>query len=303
MAIQVSTSTMYDSALRRMSALQSKANDLMTQNATGKRFVKPSDDPTAAAQVAQLDRADADAAVYTSNLSLAKSVLQQVDTTLGSIGDQLKNAVELATKAANGTLNDYDRSVIGDQVAAIRDQLVQLGNTRDIRNQPLFGTVDGTDPVQSNGGTITYSEPKVSAVPIDRDQTVEITAGAQQIFQSGGTDTFTVLNNLITALKTPKATGGSAASDTIRNSIDQLNAANNNVGVVQASIGARQTRVELQQTLMTTAATDRASLRSAVSDADIASNIAQLQQTMTVLQATQASFTKLSSLSLFDYLK
>ena len=36
---------------------------------------------------------------------------------------------------------------------------------------------------------------------------------------------------------------------------------------------------------------------------DIATNIAQLQQTMTVLQATQASFTKLTSVSLFDYLK
>ncbi|MEK9211231.1 flagellar hook-associated protein FlgL [Sphingomonas sp. 2378] len=298
MAMQISTSTLYDSATRRMTALQSKANDLMTQNATGKKLLKPSDDAAASAQVAQLNRADADAAVYKSNLSLAKSVLQQVDTTLGSIGKQLQSAVELATKAANGTLNDYDRSVIGDQLSAIRDQLVSLGNTRDVRGQPLFGTVDGTDAVRNVNGSYSYAAPKTSAVPIDRDQTVEITVGAERVFKSGSNDTFAVLNNLITALKTP---GGSSAD--IRNSIDQLNAANDNVGAVQASIGARETRVELQQAMLDTASTDRAALRSNVEDADITSNIAQLQQTMTVLQATQASFTKLSGLSLFDYLK
>ena len=298
MAIQVSTSTLYSSATRRMSDLQSKANDLMTQNSTGKRLTKPSDDAAASAQVAQLDRADADAGVYKSNLSLAKSVLQQVDTTLGSIGGQLRNAVELATKAANGTLNDYDRSVIGDQLSAIRAQLVSLGNTRDVRGQALFGTDAGTDAVQMTAGTVSYADSRVSAVPIDRDQSVEVTVGAKQVFQSGGTDAFAVLGDLITALKT-----SGSSNDQVRASIDKLNAAHDNVGSVQASIGARQTRVELQQTLMDTANTDRATLRSNVSDADIASNIAQLQQTMTVLQATQASFTKLAGLSLFDYLK
>lgn len=296
--MQISTSTLYESATRRMTALQSKANELMTQNATGKKLLKPSDDAAASAQVAQLNRADADAEVYKSNVSVAKSVLQQVDTTLGSIAGQLQNAIELATKAANGTLSDYDRSVIGDQLTAIRDQLVTLGNTRDMRGQPLFGTVDGTNPVQVSNGSYSYADPKTSAIPIDSDQSVEITVGAERVFKSGSTDTFTVLNNLITALKTP----GSATS-TISSAIDQLNAANDYVGAVQASVGARGTRVELQETMLQTASTDRATLRSSVEDVDIATNIAQLQQTMTVLQATQASFTKLSGLSLFDYLK
>jgi flagellar hook-associated protein 3 FlgL len=297
--MQISTTTLYDSATRRMAALQGKANDLMTQNATGKKLLKPSDDAAASAQVAQLNRADADATVYKGNLSLAKTVLGQVDTTLGSIGGQLQNAIEIATKAANGSLNDYDRSVLGDQLSAIRDQLVTLGNTRDIRGQPLFGTADGTAPVQSSGGKVSYADPEVSAVPIDRDQTVEITVGAKQVFQAKGNDTFAVLGDLVTALKTP----GSGSSDLLRDSLDKLNAANDNVGAVQASIGARQTRVALQETLIQTSSLDRTTLRSTVEDADIATNIAQLQQTMTVLQATQASFTKLAGLSLFDYLK
>ena len=75
------------------------------------------------------------------------------------------------------------------------------------------------------------------------------------------------------------------------------------VATVQASVGAREARVELQQGLQQAASTDRAQLRSSIEDVDPVETITKLQQTMTVLQATQASFTKLSSLSLFDYLK
>ena len=38
-------------------------------------------------------------------------------------------------------------------------------------------------------------------------------------------------------------------------------------------------------------------------DTDITSAVTELQKTLTILQATQASFTKLTGLSLFDYLR
>ena len=43
--------------------------------------------------------------------------------------------------------------------------------------------------------------------------------------------------------------------------------------------------------------------RSAIEDVDVSQAITDLQKTMTVLQATQASFSKLSGLSLFNYLR
>ena len=75
------------------------------------------------------------------------------------------------------------------------------------------------------------------------------------------------------------------------------------VAAVRASVGARAARVDLQQTLLTQSNSDRAELRQSVENVDITGAVADLQQTMTILSATQASFTKLASLSLFDYLK
>jgi flagellar hook-associated protein 3 FlgL len=47
----------------------------------------------------------------------------------------------------------------------------------------------------------------------------------------------------------------------------------------------------------------RANEQSEVGSTDIASTVARLQQTMTVLEASQASFTRLSGLSLFSMIR
>lgn len=297
--MQISTSFFYDSAARRMTDLTGKANALQVQISTGKKLNNPSDDAAAAAQVAEFDRRDADDAVYKTNLTLAGSLLQQADTTLGQIGQQVQKALELATQAANGTLNASNRSSVGDQIASIRDALVGLANSKDTRGLPLFGAAAGTDAVTMVNGRYAYSQANVSDIPIADGQSVDVSVSADRVFQAGANDdTLNVLNTLVTALKS-----GGDASATVKDAMDKLKAANDNVASVQASVGAREARVELQQGLQQAASTDRAQLRSSVEDVDPVETITKLQQTMTVLQATQASFTKLSSLSLFDYLK
>ena len=297
--MQISTSVFYDTASRRMTELTGKANALQVQISTGKKLINPSDDAAAAAQVAEFDRRDADDAVYKTNLTLAGSLLQQADTTLGQIGNQVQKALELTTQAANGTLNAANRSSVGDQIASIRDALLSLANSKDSRGLPLFGAAAGTDAVTMVNGRYAYSQANVSDIPIADGQSVDVSVGADRVFKAGANDdTLNVLNTLVTALKS-----GGDASATIKDAMDKLKAANDNVATVQASVGAREARVELQQGLQRAASTDRAQLRSSIEDADPVTTITQLQQTMTVLQATQASFTKLTSLSLFDYLK
>ena len=75
------------------------------------------------------------------------------------------------------------------------------------------------------------------------------------------------------------------------------------VGGTHASLGARAARVDLVAGQLTTAAADREDTRSGIEDVDVTKTITELQKTMTILQATQSSFSRLSSLSLFDYLK
>lgn len=298
--MQISTSVFYDTAARRMTELTGKANALQVQIATGKKLTNPSDDAAASAQIAEFNRRDADDAVYKTNLTLAGSLLQQADTTLGQIGNQVQKALELATQAANGTLSAANRASVGDQLASIRDAMLGLANSKDSRGLPLFGAAAGTDAVAVVNGRYAYSQANVSEIPIAEGQTINVSVGADRVFKAGDNDdTLNVLNTLVNALRS----GSGDVDATIKDAMNKLMAANDNVASVQASVGAREARVELQQGLQQAASIDRAQLRSSIEDADPVSTITQLQQTMTVLQATQASFTKLTSLSLFDYLK
>ena len=300
--MQISTSLFYSNASSRLTKMSDKAQELQTQIATGKKLIKPSDDPAGAQQLAELDRRDADAAVYGTNLTLASSLLDQADGVLKQITAQLTRATELATQAATGTQTDAARKSIATEITSVVQSLVTLANSRNVRGQPLFGTVDGTKAVTDNGnGTFTFpaNNTLVSEVPIADGQTIQATESAKTIFDLGnGDNTLAMLSRMAATLN-----GGGDVSSLMSTALDSLSQAVDQVANVQASVGSRSARVDLQQQLLTTANTDRADLRGKLEQVDVTDAIVQLQQMMTALSASQASFTKLSQLSLFDYLK
>ena len=300
--MQISTSLFYSNASSRLTKMSDKAQELQTQIATGKKLIKPSDDPAGAQQLAELDRRDADAAVYGATLTLASALLDQADGVLKQITAQLTRATELATQAATGTQTDAARKSIATEITSVVQSLVTLANSRNVRGQPLFGTVDGTKAVTDNGnGTFTFpaNNTLVSEVPIADGQTIQATESAKTIFDLGnGDNTLAMLSRMAATLN-----GGGDVSSSMSTALDSLSQAVDQVANVQASVGSRSARVDLQQQLLTTANTDRADLRGKLEQVDVTDAIVQLQQMMTALSASQASFTKLSQLSLFDYLK
>ena len=300
--MQISTSQFYSNASTRLSKMSERASELQPQISTGKKMLKPSDDPAASQQLAELDRRDADAAVYGTNMTLAGSLLDQAGTVLGQINTQLTRALELATLAGNGTQTDATRKITATELTSIVGSLVSLANTKNVRGQPLFGSASGGLAVTDNkDGTFTFPpDVQVSEVPIADGQSVQATESAKRIFDiGGGTDnTLAMLSKLAAALN-----AGGDVSTTVSSSLDKLNDSINQVADVTASVGARGARIDLQQQLLTTANTDRTELRGKLEQVDVTDAIVQLQQMMTALSASQASFTKLAGLSLFDYLK
>jgi len=118
------------------------------------------------------------------------------------------------------------------------------------------------------------------------------------MFQVNGTNILQAITDLATALQ-----AGGDIGDAGTKGIADIQTASDQVNTVQASLGARASRVELEQSVQSNAATQREVDRSGLEDTDVTAAITELQKTMTILSATQASFTKLQSLSLFDYLK
>ncbi len=298
--MQIASSLMFDRSAARMGSLMSTAVKLQTQIATGKKFTSPSENVAVGQQLAEFDRKNIDAAAYSSNMKTASSLLSQADTTLDSITTQMQRATELTVRAGNGTLSVQDRKVIGDELKAVVDTLVGLGNVNDSNGRPLFGSASGTAAVVKNtDGTFTYNTaPSLSEVPIGDNMTIQPAETAARVFQSPAGDTLAILTQLASALQAGDTTGESA-----RGALDKVNAATDQVSIVQASVGARAARVDLQETLQDNVSASREELRSSLEDTDLTSAAAEFAKTMTILNATQSSFSKLSQLSLFSYLR
>lgn len=300
--MQISTNLYYDRSKAQFNVLQTQVDKLQTQISTGKKVQAPSDDAVSYQRLQNLTVGTADDTAWASNINLARTILSQADTTLGSITDRLQGLQELAVQANNGTLSGDDRKILATQVRAAIDDLVALANTTDVRGQPLFGAATGSTAVSVDAsGTVSFTGTgQPAGIPIGQGTSVQTSETAERIFgnvpiSSGTTDVFALLDSFATALE-----GGNTVPADV---LDGLKAAGNQITSVRGVAGARSARLELEAGRIQETQTTRTASRSDIEDVDVPSAIADLQKLSTVLQATQASFSKFSQLSLFDYLR
>lgn len=297
--MQIATSLFYDRAATSLGTLGARADTLQTQISTHKRLQQASDDSVAYARLRGLATINADADVSARNLDLSASVLAQADTTISAITAQLQRASELAIQARNGSADTASRKAIAAELDQIVEQLAALGNGTDARGQPLFGGADGGVGVTKNpDGSYAFATTLPSAIPTGDGQAIQPGDTAARLFVQSGGNTLQTIMEFAAALRTGTAVDASAAT-----AITKLTDAATQVTTVQTSLGARAARVEMDQAALKQAGIDREAVRSGLEDTDITAAITELQKTMTILSATQASFIKLQGLSLFDYLR
>jgi len=303
--MQISTNQFYSNTASLMQKLTQSTNDIQTQISTTRKYAAPSDNVVAYQQLATIRQSTADGTAYAANVSLAQSLLQQSDSALTSVESDLTKASELVTQANSDTLTDAQRKTISTQLKGVMDDLASLANTRDARGQPLFGAATGDSAVTKNAdGTVSFTGTGTPAsIPIGDGASIQPTDSAEHVFggiatPSGTSDVFSILAKVTAALD-----AGGSVTAAAGEAGTSLTAALTQVTGVHGAVGARAARLDLVTSTMKTAATDLEATRSEIEDTDISTAVIDLQKMSTALQATQASFTKLSALSLFDYLK
>ena len=296
MTINLSTRLFYDRATFAMQSLTARADTINTQVATGKKLLAASDDSAGYQRLQGVRRATADNKTDAANVTLAQAVLQQADTALGALGDQLQRASELTVRAGNGSNSAEERAAIAGELSEILASIVALANAGDVRGGPLFGGASGDEAVTKNAdGALGFAAGEGAAIPIGDGQTVQPSSNARNFLGTANGDIGSAITAIVAALRNGDAVPVAAVAD--------LKTVSDQVTQTRASLGARAARVDLQAGQLKAAAADREVTRAGIEDVDVTEAITELQKTMTILSATQASFSKLSQLSLFDYLR
>ncbi|MFC3175365.1 flagellar biosynthesis protein FlgL [Novosphingobium bradum] len=301
--ISNSTSAFYDRSAMDIADLRARAEAMQADLSRGQRIARSSDDPVGASRLRQLQRADATSTIDVANAAKASTNLQLTDTALASFADYVTHIQELTTQAANGTMTDAARASLGAEIGQIRDNMIQLANSRDAQGGALFGGQSAGDAYAVTAGVAGYvGTGSAGDLPLGDGQNVTrgLTGPEFLAFPAGGASP-----DLLAALKTLSdglQAGGTAAQQAARDGLAALDQGMDQITTAQTVVGTRLAWVELTTERRTNLTEMRANEESDVGGTDIASTVARLQETMTVLEASQASFTKLASLSLFSLL-
>ncbi len=207
---------------------------LSGQISSGIRLTGLGDDPVAAAQNVQFSAQIAVDSTFTQTAATTTARMQVADSTLGSVVDQINQAISVATAGNNGTNNANDRSSVAAELTSIRDEILGLANTTYSGKYLFSGSQNSTPPFQLDTSTTPASviyagDNVVNNLNTPGGQSIATNLPGQQIFTSASGDLLGTLNSLIQGFST-----GDTATTTALTS--QLTAALSQVSTQRASL-------------------------------------------------------------------
>ncbi len=294
--MRISTAQYYRVNTEQMQARQNKVAETQAKLGSGKQILHPSEDPNKADLMSRLESAKEKQRVYGKNLDAAETRLTAEETVLTSMIQIMQRITELGIQAGNDTLGDEDRDVIGAEVRALRGELLNLSNTRDLSGNYIFSgnKVDQPAFVESASGVISYNgdygrfEINVSDV-----RKMSVNTIGPELFTSAD---FATLDDLVAKLAADDGDG-------VRSAIGGLHAIHDKLTVSYGTMAGRVSEIESQRAIIEDTQLRLDELLMREDDLDYATAVTELTQESLALQALQASFAKLSQISLFDYIR
>lgn len=293
--------------LANLNLTQQRMQTAQTQLSSGLRVQQASDDPSAIAEILQLQSDIAQNQQVQTNLNSISGQLGTADSALQSAIKAVEDAASLGSQGANATADANERTSLADQVSGILQTLVGIANTNvdghylfsgDLSTQPSY-QLDSTQPT----GVKQLTSAPSTQVAVDVNGTsIPIAKTAQQIFDvldSSGNPTtgnvFAAIHSLIASLQSNNQAGIAQATVDLQSADQYLNNQAAFYGQARDSV---TNAVDLAQKFQTQEKSNLSQLR----DTDVASVAVQLNQDQVQNQAAlSAESTLLQKRDLFSY--
>ncbi len=305
--MQISTSLLFDRASTQMSGIQNDLAKSQAQISAQKQVLNPSDAPDQAAVITRLKSLIGKQESYSNTLTAVQARLDTETTTLSSASDILVRIKELAIQANNPTAGATGRAAIATEMKGLRGQLLSLANTTDTNGAYIFsGTKVHTPAFADVGGVVSYQGDQTRMnVAVGEHRTVPMnrpgTNAFVRVVRGSGSDAtgvgfFQAIDDLTQAVQ-----NGQNAN--MQRGLTEMDALQQGVVLAQADAGTDMKVVQQQGTSLDDTKLSLKSALSGVEDLDMASAITAMQKQMLSLEAAQTSFSKISQMSLFAYLR
>ncbi len=294
--MRVSTSQFYRVNSDQMRLAQSNVSELQAKIGSGRQMTHASEDPGKANLISRLESAKERQATYSKNVDAAETRLSAEEAVLESMTSIMQRVTQLTIQGGSDTMSPEDRKVIAIEIEALRNELLKLSNTQDLGGNYIFSGNKTGEPafVQNVSGVVSYNgdygrlEINVSDV-----RKVSVNTLGPELFSTAD---FATLDDLVTKLRANNGTGIRSAQTSLNTITDTLI---NSYGAMAGRVAA----IESQRSVIeeTELRIDELLIRE--DDLDYATAVTDLTKETLALQALQASFAKVTQLSLFNYIR
>lgn len=315
--MRIATAHAYDASLASLQKRQQQLSEAQQQLTSGKRVLRPSDDPAAAAvaerALAAASRSDAQKRA----LEASRFAMQITESALGEAGETLQQARELVVAAGNRTYTDAERKDLAERLSGLRGDLLAVANRSDGAGRYLFGghSSDGPPLVEDGAGVVHFTGitgvaqgAAGSATPLSADgdtvwlKRFEIRDGDGLPYAPPYEVTvFELMDDLVDQLGTTSLTPNQL-TETVGKGLKGLDAAMANLSAERSRAGETLNRLDTLGSRLAQDKLDAQEARSEAEDLDMVQAISDFQSRQTSYDAALKTYTMVQRMSLFDYL-
>jgi flagellar hook-associated protein 3 FlgL len=222
------------SHLQRQSARSAeRMARVQRQAVTGMRVERPSDDPGLTSRIHTLREVHKDQEVYEQNASWTDGILQRADGALDSLAATLTQARELAVQMSSEQFNADQRIDAAITAQSILDRAIESANAQ-FGDRFIFAG-ESYDAAAYDAAGVYQGDNGEPEVPVAEGLTARAGFDGSSLLQGTG-DIIAAFTNLVTNLNT-------GVADNVRDSLDDIDAAFDQLTEAQAIVGGEMLTV------------------------------------------------------------
>ncbi|GFO65353.1 flagellar hook-associated protein FlgL [Geomonas paludis] len=297
-----------ENAIYNLQQGRTAIDQLQEQIASGYNINRPSDDPLSTRQLLDLQEQIASGDQYSSNITKAETLLNVTNTSLTSMATLMQQVKKIAGDMVAGTLDAAGTASAVANLTQLKSQLVDMGNTR-LGDQYVFGGFSTSQPFSSTG--VFSGTTDIPQVEIAPNSTVGTTVSGADLLNGGkpaaavgsgataGQSPVNILGSidaLILAINNKDSAG-------ILDGVKNVKAGADQITVAQSDVAGRLVRLDNMKSMIANNQNTLKTVFGDIQNVDYAKAGVMLSRQTTAFNAALSATSKLSQLSLLDYMK
>ena len=144
--MRISTANQYDATVDNLQRRQIGLSEAQDRLTTGKRVLRASDDPAAAARAERALATELRSTTSQRSAEASRVLVSQTESALGDAQELLQQVREALVGAGNASYTDAERAIQADKIKGLRDALLAVANRSDGSGSYLFGGQGSNQP-------------------------------------------------------------------------------------------------------------------------------------------------------------